>query len=65
MTQKAQILDHWIRNDFKEMNTELEELYFQNRTSFEKLPLGENIKHQLVKEGRELIINLLLIYKKI
>ena len=59
MTQKAQILDHWIRNDFKEMNTELEELYFQNRTSVEKLPLGENIKHQLVKEGRELIINLL------
>ena len=65
MTQKAQILDHWIRNDFKEMNTELEELYFQNRTSVEKLPLGENIKHQLVNEGRELIINLLLIYKKI
>ena len=59
MTQKAQILDHWIRNDFKEMNTELEELYFQNRTSVEKLPLGENIKHQLVNEGRELIINLL------
>ena len=59
MTQKAQILDHWIRNDFKEMNTELEELYFQNRTSVEKLPLGENIKNQLVNEGRELIINLL------
>ena len=59
MTQKAQILDHWIRNDFKEMNTGLEELYFQNRTSVEKLPLGENIKNQLVNEGRELIINLL------
>jgi len=59
MTQKAQILDHWIRNDFKGMNTELEELYFQNRTSVEKLPLGENTKHQLVNEGRELIINLL------
>ena len=59
MTQKAQILDHWIRNDFKEMNTELEELYFQNRTSVEKSPLGKNIKHRLVNEGRELIINLL------
>ena len=59
MTQKAQILDHWIRNDFKEMNTGLEELYFQNRTSVKKLPLGENIKNQLVNEGRELIINLL------
>ena len=59
MTQKAQILDHWIRNDFKEMNTELEELYFQNRTSVEKSPLGKNIKHRLVNEGRELITNLL------
>ena len=27
MTAKAQALDHWIRSDFRDMNTTLEELY--------------------------------------
>ena len=57
--KKAQILDHWIRNGFKEMNTELEEIYFENRTLAEPLPLIKSIKNQLVNEGRKLIIDLL------
>ena len=57
MTQKAQALDHWIRTDFKEMNTELEELYFKNQHVVENL--GESIKNKLVNEGKALISDLL------
>ena len=57
MTQKAHALDRWIRNDFKAMNTELEEIYFTSRDSNE--PLGDSIKTQLVDEGRALIAELL------
>ena len=57
MTQKAHALDRWIRNDFKAMNTELEELYFNHLDSTESL--GDGIKTQLVNEGRTLIAELL------
>ena len=57
MTQKTNSLDFWIRNDFKHMNTELEELYFKNKYSEESL--GKNITKQLVDEGRALIKDLL------
>ena len=57
MTQKTYSLDIWIRNDFKHMNTELEELYFKNQNSEE--PLCKNIKKKLVNEGRSLIKDLL------
>jgi hypothetical protein len=57
MTKKARALDHWIRSDFRQMNTELEELYFKNQHSVESL--GESIKNQLVDEGRALICDLL------
>ena len=57
MTKKSQALDLWIRNEFKQMNTELEELYFKNLDSKESL--GENIKKQLVGEGKSLISDLL------
>jgi hypothetical protein len=57
MTKKSKALDFWIRNEFKQMNTELEELYFKNLGSKESL--GENIKKQLVGEGKSLISDLL------
>lgn len=57
MTQKARALDQWIRSDFRQMNTELEELYFENRGSTESM--GESIKTRLVDEGRGLIRDLL------
>ncbi len=57
MTQKAQALDHWIRTEFKEMNTELEELYFKNQDS--NGTLGESTKKQLVDDGKALISDLL------
>ena len=57
MKQKARVLDQWIRTDFKQINTELEEIYFNNPDSTEVA--GQEIKKQLVDEGRELIVDLL------
>ena len=57
MTKKSKSLDNWIRNDFKHMNTELEELYYNNQNSTSLL--GANIKKELVYQGKELIIDLL------
>jgi hypothetical protein len=57
MTQKARALDQWIRSDFRQMNTELEELYFDNPHLTESS--GQEIKKRLVDEGRDLITDLL------
>ena len=57
MTQKARALDQWIRSDFRQMNTELEELYFDNADLTESS--GQEIKKRLVDEGRDLIADLL------
>ena len=57
MTQKARALDQWIRTDFRQMNTELEELYFDNPHLTESS--GQEIKKRLVDEGRDLIADLL------
>jgi hypothetical protein len=57
MTQKARALDYWIRNDFRAMNTELEELYFKKSDSTESV--GNDTKNQLVSQGRSLIKDLL------
>ena len=47
----------WIRSDFRQMNTELEELYFDNLHLTESS--GQEIKKRLVDEGRDLIADLL------
>ena len=57
MTQKARALDLWIRTDFRQINTELEELYFDNPDLTECS--GQEIKKRLVDEGRDLIADLL------
>ena len=57
MTQKARALDQWIRTDFRQINTELEELYFDNPGLTESS--GQEIKKRLVDEGRDLIAELL------
>ena len=57
MTQKARALDQWIRTDFRQINTELEELYFDNPGLTESS--GQEIKKRLVDEGRDLIAALL------
>ena len=57
MTQKARALDQWIRTDFRQINTELEEIYFDNPDLTESS--GQEIKKRLVDEGRDLIADLL------
>ena len=51
--------DGWIRNGFKEMNTELEELYFAQDKREDVASTGQEIKHALVEEGRQYIAALL------
>jgi len=59
MTPHAYEFDQWIRNDFKAMNTELEELYFQQEARENVAGIGNDIKQQLVEEGRVFITQLL------
>lgn len=57
MTQRARALDQWIRTDFRQMNSELESLYFEFPDGVS--PAESSIKHDLVEQGRELISALL------
>lgn len=52
--------DHWIRNDFKAINTKLEELYFQHSPKDQIDGLGDNLKQQLLHEGKAFVSRLLL-----
>lgn len=51
--------DSWIRSRFVELNTELEELYFQQARREEVGRIGEDLKEAVLREGRELILPLL------
>ena len=59
MTRNFDAFDRWIRNGFKEMNTELEELYFDQDKRDDIASTGQEIKHALVEEGRQHIATLL------
>ncbi|MDG1200908.1 MAG: DUF1864 family protein [Porticoccaceae bacterium] len=59
MTAKAQALDHWIRSDFRDMNTTLEELYSAAAYPESVEGIGDSCKQQLVTEGQALIVDLL------
>ena len=59
MTARSRAMDMWIRNEFKDINSKLEELYF---TSPERTTLGSVgaiLKQQLVEQGTALIAGLL------
>jgi hypothetical protein len=60
MNTFVELFDNWIRSSFVEMNTELENLYYAqpDRSAVEEI--GDNIKTQLVAEGRDYIHDLLL-----
>lgn len=58
-TPLASSFDHWIRHDFRHMNTALEELYFAQANRDNVDGIGDEIKRQLVAEGREHIVQLL------
>ena len=52
MTKNVETLDDWIRTGFASMNTELEEIYFSQQDRQSVTGIGDNIKEQLVEEGR-------------
>ena len=59
MTSNTEAFDRWIRNDFKRMNTELEELYFAAEDRNQVEGIGDDIKARLLDEGRSFISALL------
>lgn len=58
-TPLAQTFDNWIRSDFRDMNTELEELYFAREQREQVDGVGDSIKQELVEQGRSYIAQLL------
>jgi hypothetical protein len=59
MTSNTEAFDDWIRNDFKQMNTALEELYFVRDDRSDVEGVGDHIKSRLLQEGRGYIKALL------
>ena len=59
MTSNVAAFDGWIRSSFKEMNTELEEIYFAQENRAAVQSVGDSTKKQLVEEGRSFIVRLL------
>ena len=59
MTAHSQAFDRWIRSDFCDLNTELEQLYWQQEDKANVVNVGDKLKQQLESEGRRLILPLL------
>ncbi|SDJ73411.1 protein of unknown function [Ferrimonas sediminum] len=59
MTQHAQAFDQWIRTDFKAINTELEQLYFQQQDKANVEGVGDDLKARMESGGRGFIEKLL------
>jgi len=58
-TTKVAAFDHWIRNEFVELNTRLEEIYFAQENRADVQSAGADIKSRLLENGRTHIIDLL------
>lgn len=52
-------LDHWVRHEFREINTELEELYFELDDPDQVTMVGDDLKEQLIRQGDGFISALL------
>jgi hypothetical protein len=59
MTRNADRLDNWIRGNFVALNSELEALYFSSENPEVVEGIGDELKEQLVGEGKALIVDLL------
>jgi len=59
MTLNTEQFDNWIRGDFVTLNTQLEELYFATKNPEIVEGVGQEIKTQLVEEGKSFIVDLL------
>jgi hypothetical protein len=59
MSTKADAFDRWIRTSFVQMNTELENLYFEQSNRAQVIGVGDPIKSALRDEGHEHVAELL------
>lgn len=59
MTGNTEQFDQWIRGNFVALNTELDELYFATESPEIVEGVGEDLKQQLVEEGKTFIVELL------
>jgi len=59
ITTNVAAFDDWIRSSFRELNTELEEIYFAQDNKAAVQSVGESIKEQLLEQGRSYIVKLL------
>lgn len=59
MSKNSRVFDHWIRNEFVRLNTELEELYFARQDRADVEGVGDELKRQLLEEGKTHITALL------
>ena len=59
MSQDVAAFDHWIRQEFVEINSALERLYMQQSDPANVVGIGDELKAQLEAEGRTLIKALL------
>ncbi len=59
MSNNAAEFDHWIRNDFADINTELETLYMAENAGATIPTVGEKLREQLYKGGHDHIVRLL------
>lgn len=59
MSQDVAAFDHWIRQEFVEINSALERLYMQQSDPANVVGIGDELKARLEAEGRTLIKALL------
>lgn len=59
MSENSELFDHWIRTDFMDINTELEELYFVQDDRSNVEGVGDDLKQAMHDRGRVLITALL------
>lgn len=59
MSNYSQEFDTWIRGSFRDINTELENLYFEHEVPAQVDGIGDALKQQLHDDGRVLISKLL------
>ncbi len=58
MSANSEAFDAWIRSNFIELNTALEEIYFKQENRADVEPVGHEIKAQIQNEGHAFITKL-------
>ncbi len=58
-TPRVAALDQWIRTRFVDLNTQLEDLYAEQPNRSHVDGVGDDVKAQLLEEGRDLIVPLI------